>query len=470
MALRTTVMTISALVTAVVVGVASIFTSALSFVAVASTTVLIMGGTGNSLATPPDTLEYVQLFTSAAINNFVSPSSTAGTGIPGGPYNAVAVITPEEAAPGYGSLTLLQSVAQGLASLDSCIASTTCNYNADIGSTAPATSDTFVVFGYSQSAAIAMLEKAKLAAEYAEGEGPDVTFVVTGNTRPNGGWAARDVDGVFTPLIFGFPRSQMVTDPAPTDTQYATVDIALQYDLLADAPLNPLNLLAMANAYMGVLLLHPNYSDYSLSDSGTVDQGQYGDTHYYLIPAPILPLLMPLQKIPFVGSILADTLDPALRVLVEAGYDRTISPGQPTPFNLLYFPNPVKTALNFLLAIPTGLDNGFQDAFGVRPFRTVRPGPDGVGGPSVVDTTSEPADTLVNTSSASSKSAAQSTPTSDGGTSSVSSEKTKLAHVKRSATSAAASSSKNSAAGSDSSSSRKSSTSSTHRHVGSAKG
>ena len=80
------------------------------------------------------------------------------------------------------------------------------------------------------------------------------------------------------------------------------------------------------------------------------------------------------------------SLDAPLRVLVEAGYNRSISPGQATSWNPLYMPNPVKLTHDFLLAIPTGLDNAFEDTMGIRPFKTVRPGPYGVGGPSVTET------------------------------------------------------------------------------------
>jgi hypothetical protein len=114
-----------------------------------------------------------------------------------------------------------------------------------------------------------------------------------------------------------------------------------------------------------------------------VNQGQVGDTTYYLIPTAILPLLMPVAQLPLVGYPLADALDPPLRVLVEAGYNRSISPGQPTPWNPLYFPNPLALAVNVVDAIPTGLDNGLQDIVGIRPFGTQRPGPYGVGGPDV---------------------------------------------------------------------------------------
>jgi hypothetical protein len=437
----------SALAVAAAVGTASTFPPLFSFVAAASTSVLVMGGTGNPLSTPPDTMDYVQYFTNAAVNNFVGPASTAGVGVPTGPYNRVAVITPER------STDVLESIAEGLENLHSCITSTTCDYNEDLGSTAPSPSDSFVVFGYSQSSAIAMLEKRALAAEYAVGEGPDVTFVVIGNARPNGGLVGRDTEGIFTKLVLGIPRDQLVTDPVPTDTQYSTVDIALQYDLFADAPLNPLNLLAVLNAYMGVVQLHPNYADHSLTESGVIDQGQYGDTHYYMISTPVLPLLMPLQQFGPAGSIAADVLDPVLRVMVESAYDRTISPGVPTPWNPMYFEDPVKLTRDLLVAMPTGWDNGIQDLTGVRPFGTQRPGAYGVGGGEVPSGALGPADT---SASATPKAGAQSASTG-------------LAHSRRSATPTSSATGNRESGNSSASSSRKSSTSSAHRGSGSSK-
>ncbi|WP_325096841.1 PE-PPE domain-containing protein [Mycolicibacterium vinylchloridicum] len=385
----------SALVGATLIGVASIFAPLSPPVAAAATTVLVMGGTGHPLSTPPDTIDYVESYTSMARNNYVSPSSTASrsTGIPVGPYNTVAVITPEEDAPTFGTLTLRESIAEGLANLQICISSNSCVYDENIGSASPSPIDTFVIFGYSQSAAIAMLEKAQLASQYAPGEGPDVTFLVIGNSRPNGGLVSRDVGGIINQLLFGRKRSELIADPVLTNTQYATVDVALQYDGFADFPRNPLNLLADLNAYLGILQLHPTYNEHNLSKPGVVDQGQYGDTNYYLISTPVLPLLMPLQKLGPAGHVLADALDPLLRVMVETGYDRTMSPGQPAPFDVSYFPNPIKTTVSLLAAIPTGLDNALDDIVDVRPFGTQRPGPYGIGGPSVDYLNSDPAST-----------------------------------------------------------------------------
>lgn len=358
-------------------------TSILTATAVAATTALIMGGTGNPLSTEKDTLPFVQKYLGMAVDNYIAPSGIA-TPPTGESYNPVAVITPEEWAPQHGTLSLDQSIAIGKTNLDNCIRATDCEYNTDVGSAAPAAGDNFVVFGYSQSATIGTLEKRALAAQYPNGGGPDVSFAFIGNgNRPNGGFLARGPEGFTMPLglIFG---GATFSGPSPTDTQYQTVDIAEQYDAWADVPLNPLNLFAVANWYSSYV--HYNYSNASLSDPGIIDQGQYGDTHYYMIPQKILPLLSPVTKLPVIGNPLADALNEPLRVLVEAAYNRSISPGQPVQFNPLYMPNPIKLAADFLAAIPAGLDNAFEDTIGIRPFGTVRPGPYGVGGPAVTET------------------------------------------------------------------------------------
>jgi hypothetical protein len=357
--------------------------SIVTVTAVAATTALIMGGTGDPLSTSKDTLPFVQQYTGMAVNNYIAPSSTLtpAAGIPTGPYNSVAVITPAEWAPQTGTLTLDQSVALGKANLDNCIKATNCVYNTDLGSAAPAAGDKFVVFGYSQSAMIATLEKRSLAAEFPDGGGPDVSFEVIGNgNRPNGGFLARGPEGFTIPggLIFG---GATFNGSTPTDTQYETVDIAGQYDVWADVPLNPLNLIAVANWYSSYV--HYNYKNVSLTDPGIINQGQYGDTTYYMIPTKVLPLLSSVTQVPVIGTALADALDAPLRVLVEAAYDRTISPGQPMPWNPLYMPNPLKLASNLVASIPVGLDNAFEDIVGIRPFGTQRPGPYGVGGPEV---------------------------------------------------------------------------------------
>jgi hypothetical protein len=88
--------------------------------------------------------------------------------MPQGPYNAIGLITPAEFYPN-GELTFDQSVAQGVEDLDKCISVADCGY--DVGDKAPTVDDTFVAFGYSQSATIGTFEKRRLAAEYPDGGG-----------------------------------------------------------------------------------------------------------------------------------------------------------------------------------------------------------------------------------------------------------------------------------------------------------
>ncbi|WP_319431075.1 PE-PPE domain-containing protein [Mycobacterium sp. RTGN5] len=393
LAARSTAAGIAALAAFLAVVLTTTTTAALKLL-LTGTTVLVMGGTGHSLSPAEDTNAFVSSYIDSAVGNFVAPASTLGTGIPSSPYNGVAVITPEQSAPNNGTLTFDQSVALGQQNLDNCIKATSCQYNDQVGSVAPASGDTFVVYGFSQSSTISTLEKRALAAEYAPGEGPDVSFVLIANgNRPNGGFLARGPEGVTIPLGLPFGGSTF-NGSTPTDTQYDTVDVAAEYDGWSDFPVNPLNLLAVANAMMGVDYLHlgGTYDSTTLTDPGVIDQGQYGDTHYYLVSTPVLPLLMPLNNFGPLGHALADTLDAPLRVMVESAYDRTTSPGVPTSWNVLYFPNPIKFATNLAISIPTGVDNGIQDLFGVRPFRTTRPGPYGVGGPDVTYTTPDTTD------------------------------------------------------------------------------
>jgi hypothetical protein len=96
--------------------------------------------------------------------------------------------------------------------------------------------------------------------------------------------------------------------------------------------------------------------------------------------------------VPVVGPIAADILDPLVRLFVEAGYDRTISPGQPTRADFGYFPNPIAFVGSLPVAVLTGLDNGLEDIGLDRVMQTARPevGPNttgqgayGIGGPPV---------------------------------------------------------------------------------------
>jgi hypothetical protein len=250
------------------------------------------------------------------------------------------------------------------------------------------TNNADTIWGYSQGATVVTLYKEAYNAQANPPATPPTFVLVANPNRPNGGILERGAALGTVPILgvtFGNPTPTQTTgvdcgnNPTkPTCKQPTTYDIARQYDGVADAPVNPLNPIADLNAAMGFYYLHGQYP--SADTSNMINQGQYGDTQYYLIPTYPLPLLMPLDSIPVIGFPLADTLDPPLRVVVESAYDRSASPGQPTPFNPLYFPNPATFGTDLLVAIPTGLDNGISDFTGTRPLGTDRPGAFGVGG------------------------------------------------------------------------------------------
>jgi hypothetical protein len=242
-----------------------------------------------------------------------------------------------------------------------------------------------VIFGYSQGGAVVSEYKRDFNAQYADaGSGatvPHPTFVMIGNIeRPNGGFYERFA-GLHVPFFDMTALGSTPTQTAgATAGQVTTYDISGQYDPVSDFPTYPLNVLADLNSVFGFVYVHLNYSNLDMSSA--VLQAQVGDTNYYLIPSTRLPLLLPLKAIGVPDPVLA-VLDAPLRVLVEAGYNRTISPGQPTTAGLVPTVKPETVLQNFLTAIPTGIDDGLQEAGFGRPLNTKPAGPYGVGGPAV---------------------------------------------------------------------------------------
>jgi len=379
-AVRSIGVALLALLAALLLALTSTMTNAFTLAA----TVYIVKGTNSAFNQIPDSAypQFAQLYDARSGLDNTPPAASQFP-----PSNTILVDYPATfrpvTPPGYiFSPTFDQSVTAGVTELERL---------RPINSTTSGD----VLWGYSQGATVVTMYKRDYNAAY-PGTGatpvPPKFVLVANPNRPNGGILERGV-ALGTVPILG------VTFSGATPTQTAgvgnclgrncattitTYDYARQYDGVADAPTNPLNVVADANAIMGFALLHSQYPNANLNDPNAplIDQGTYGDTQYYLIPTTTLPLLMPVAMVPVVGPVVATTLDPALRVIVEAGYDRTISPGQPTPFNLLYFPNPAAFGTNLLIAVPTGLDNGLAAAGVGRALGTEEvTNPYGVGGP-----------------------------------------------------------------------------------------
>ena len=304
------------------------------------TTTLIMDGT----TFPTPSHGYME----SAITDFIAPP------LPG-EYTPVPVETPEDI------LGINQSVADGVADLEAKMEQSGCTPG-----------NSCVVFGYSQSTVITMIEKAKLQQRMAAGEPvPNVTFAGIGvGNRPNGGIAER-LSGIVIPFFDFTFNGPSPDDPDPAHA-ITTIDIARQYDGLADFPQFPLNPVADLNAVLGVVFVHLLYGEEVSLDpdspkyvKNTVVQPR-GDTTYYWIPTADLPLFDPLRLLGVPEPII-DIVEPLAKVLVEAGYDRSIPFGEPTPAQLIPVIDPVTFTIELAAATLEGAENAAKIVGGELP-------------------------------------------------------------------------------------------------------
>jgi hypothetical protein len=303
-------------------------------------TALMMGGSG--MPTPSE------FWQDGIITDYIDPAT-------GGNYTPVLVPTPESFAS--------TSVPTGLADLQAAMG----QQPAD---------QPYLVEGYSQSAVIAIDEEIQLM--QSGQTPPDATFLLLGSlNRPDGGLFER-FPGLVIPGTAGFDFN----GAEPTDAGIPTIDIANQYDFFADFPQYPINGLADLNALFGIIYAHAAYGngplpeevpsvwppseplqgpvadDYVLGSTEIVKQVD-GDTTFYFIPTTELPLLDPLRTLGVPESVL-NIFQPALQVIVEAGYDRSIPFGDPMPAELIPTIDPATFTLEFDNAVVQGANNAFE--------------------------------------------------------------------------------------------------------------
>jgi PE-PPE domain len=343
----------------------------------AATTALIMGGSGLGDPTEINALGLhipMPNYVPNVENYYIAPNSSCQPAT----CQLVPVITPEGLLPPIiGSITFDPSVAQGVTKLHTALQS---QLNADPGGQV-------VIFGYSQSGDIITKTLRNFAADPTSAPSPQqVSFVVAGDTnRPNGGILSR-FPGLYIPGL-----NTTFDGAAPTNTGYTTTDIAFEYDPVADFPQYPINVLADLNSLVGFLDVHATYPNpylplppgipffpTALPDGYTPQQLQqamndpanrqtYGDTTYVTVPAINLPILQPFLDIgtdtgtSWAIKPLVDLIQPALRVLVDLGYDRNIPYGQPTPAGLFPTINPSTLATSLSAAVSEGIHDALAD-------------------------------------------------------------------------------------------------------------
>jgi hypothetical protein len=328
-------------------------------------TALIVGGTGTP--NPAAIKDYMQ----NAVAYYIAPNVTTcpESNCDTVPIKYIAQFWPFPF-PGWGGLSGAKwnvSVASGVTGLNSAL----------INQLQSDPSGDVTIFGYSQGAAVASIEKTSLA-----GLSPalknQLSFVLIGNPeRPNGGIFERLAILGTVPILdatFGLPT--------PTNTGIATTDIAFQYDGVADFPEYPIDVLADLNAIAGFAYIHGTYlepngaapdglpdgytpAELAAEIANPANQVVYGDTTYITIPTPNLPLLTPLRDyLPVLGNPLADLIQPDLKVLVDLGYNPNANPGIPTPFQLIPVINPTTLTTQLVAGAFQGVSNALGDLGG----------------------------------------------------------------------------------------------------------
>ncbi|MGE2733875.1 PE-PPE domain-containing protein [Mycolicibacterium vaccae] len=224
----------------------------------------------------------------------------AGVDRPEGPYQKVpynAGFRPFSRG-GFQDLTYDASIVQGVQLLD--------GQN-------PAPGD--IIFGFSQGA---------VAASAYKGGHTGHTYVLVANpSRANGGVLQR-FKGMKLPLV------DVTFGGATPNNGDFTVDVARQYDGWADFPAYLWNPVAVANALLGIALIHGDTQweltaeDLEAARGAGSDHYQFdadSNTAYYVIRTYPVPLLMPLQ--PLLPASWIAALDAPLRAFIETAYDRS---------------------------------------------------------------------------------------------------------------------------------------------------
>ena len=270
---------------------ATLFGAVLTVVALAvpaasaAETVLWMGGTGGTLAhsLPPGLFGTRDSFLGGAFRD----SQFTAVDYPSGLWPITGLADP----------TLGASVDIGTANLVAA---------------ARSTPGPLVLAGVSQGALVVQQAEAILNSDPAIPS--DTTFILIAD--PNLG-ALAGTYGRHIPIVDYTPR--------PTsDSRFTTVVVTNEYDGFADPIRNPSNLLTVANAVMGIAVVHPfaqnsNLATVPVRNITTTVNGQGGTTVTYRVPTQQLPLTRPLRDLGVPDKVV-DGIDAALRPVIDSGY------------------------------------------------------------------------------------------------------------------------------------------------------
>jgi hypothetical protein len=150
-----------------------------------------------------------------------------------------------------------------------------------------------------------------------------LTFIVAGD--PSRVTPLSNAIGSYLPVGFRVPVLGWTVTRTPTDSIYDTVVLAGEYDLVADFPDRPWNLLADINGVFGFFYGHGAASLSSPSDVppqniAVTTNSKGATTTTYLVPSPVLPMLKPLNGI--VPTKVLGAVTKVLKPIVDRGYSR----------------------------------------------------------------------------------------------------------------------------------------------------
>jgi len=213
-----------------------------------------------------------------------------------------------------------------------------------------------VAVGYSSSANVLVREMRNLQGQT---DGAPATerlsfFLIGSPNRPHGGILQR-FSGLYIPDV-----DIRLDGSTPIDTPYATTDIGWEYDTASDFPLYPLNLVADLNSLFAGPIVHSNYFNADVNGPRAFPDTTVGNITYITLKTPHLPLLLPFYYTGFPKPLL-DLVEPALTVMVDWAYDRSISPGTPTAARLIPKINPITAVGDLAEAVAVGVRNFYAD-------------------------------------------------------------------------------------------------------------
>ncbi len=157
----------------------------------------------------------------------------------------------------------------------------------------------------------------------------DTTFILIAD--PNLG-AFAGAYGRYIPIVDYTPRPAL-------DNRFTTIVVSNQYDGFGDPIRRPGNLLTVANAIMGMAVVHPFAHNSDLAGVPPPDitrtvNSQGGTTVSYRIPTQQLPLTKPLRDLGVPGGVV-DGIDSALRPIIDMGYQVLPTLGADCPSRLV---------------------------------------------------------------------------------------------------------------------------------------